>query len=342
MTRRDGHKLPLTGPDLVHHSGCPVCGSAAVRPFSRTEHNGTQLTHQLCAACGLLFMDPVPTQDWYDRLYREEFWEVKARTPGEQADAGQRNPAYWWKALGRAEKFADLLSQHAEKGAIQSVLEIGAAYGVIGRYLADQLGVRTYAVEPNETARTFAAGVCGATLVGRSVSDVSQWRPDRPLDLVMFSHVLENIVDQDATMRAVKRVLRPGGYLLIETPNAAEKASMSIYHPYCFTRSSLEHLLGRHGFRVRSAATSGRPASVLSRRYLTVLATNEPPTAAPRREPGMLALRRRAAHALSFAKRGGPIGYVDRLVVRSKYRPSEHSRALMQYLSAQSALRKAG
>ena len=71
MTRRDGHKLPLTAADLVHHSGCPVCGSAAVRPFSRTEHNGTQLTHQLCAACGLLFMNPVPTQDWYDRLYRE-------------------------------------------------------------------------------------------------------------------------------------------------------------------------------------------------------------------------------------------------------------------------------
>ena len=67
-------------------------------------------------------------------------------------------------------------------------------------------------------------------------------------------------------------------YLLLkgELPNAAEKASMSIYHPYCFTRSSLEHLLGRHGFRVRSAATNGRPASVLSRRYLTVLATNEP------------------------------------------------------------------
>lgn len=341
MTRRDGHKLALTPADLVRHAECPVCGAAGAQPFSRTEHNGVALTHHLCGACGLIFMSPVPTQDWYDRLYREEFWEVKARA-GEDPDAGQRNPGYWWKALARAEKFADLLAGHASAGTIQSVLEIGAAYGVIGRYLADRLGVRTYAVEPNETARTFASGVCGATLVGRSMNDVVQWHPERPLDLVMFSHVLENIVDLNATIQSAKRLLRAGGYLLIETPNAAEKASMSIYHPYCFSRSALEHLLGRHGFRIWAVVSDGRPASVLSRRYLTVLAANEQPAVAPRRERGMLALRRRSAHALSFAMRGGPIGYVDRLVARTRYRPSEHSRALMQYFSAQSALRKAG
>lgn len=219
-------------------------------------------------------MEPVPTQAWYDRLYGEEFWEAKShKQPNGDTWSNQQQ---WHKGLARAEKYIDLLRGLEKARTIRSVLEVGASFGVIGTAIAREFGATAYGVEPNHAAREFASRVSGMKMVAETAGALQAWTPETPVDLVIFSHALENILDLDTTLATVHSKVEPGALLLIETPNVNWQPSMSIYHPYCFTAQALSLLLARKGFRVIQATYSGRPASAVIPRYLTVIAEAVP------------------------------------------------------------------
>jgi SAM-dependent methyltransferase len=266
-----GHQLPLMAGDLVARPECPVC-AATVRSHFRDLRYGKQnlIRHFRCEACGLIYMDPVPTQGWYDRLYGDEFWEKKAAERGNSEV--WTNKQQWYRGLARAEKYIDLMRGSAPNAAIASVLEIGASFGLIGTAVAEAYGARAFGVEPNHAARDFAARASGMSMVAETAAGLDAWQRDVPVDLAIFSHVLENIIDPRSALTAVHRKLKPGGLLLIETPNIDWQPSMSIYHPYCFSASALQLLLEQSGFRIVHVRKSGRPSSRILPRYLTILA----------------------------------------------------------------------
>ncbi len=45
--------------------------------------------------------------------------------------------------------------------------------------------------------------------------------PDRTFDLVIANHVLEHVADDQAAIREIARVLKPGGYAVLQTPFSA-------------------------------------------------------------------------------------------------------------------------
>jgi len=51
------------------------------------------------------------------------------------------------------------------------------------------------------------------------VGDVTKWRPGYEFDLVVSSEVLEHIVDKRSFVETVCAILRPGGYVILTTPN---------------------------------------------------------------------------------------------------------------------------
>src|ERR1044071_1173388 len=51
------------------------------------------------------------------------------------------------------------------------------------------------------------------------VGDVTKWRPSYQFDLVVSSEVLEHIVDKRSFVETVCAILRPGGYVILTTPN---------------------------------------------------------------------------------------------------------------------------
>lgn len=265
------HQLSLKPEDQLRLNACPICGGTAARPFHKQPYGEhATIHHHRCSACGLIYMNPVPTQEWYNRLYGDEFWEVKSA----QTQQGEiwRNERQWFKGLARADKFIDLLRREAPQHKAASVLEIGASFGLIGTSIAAAYNGRAYGVEPNRGVREFASRVSGMQLAAETVDGLESWEPAAPVDLVILSHVLENIVDVDGALTKIRAKMRTGGLLLIETPNVEWQPSMSIYHPHCFSAVALGQLLGRNGFRVRLEHRSGRPASAIFPRYLTVIA----------------------------------------------------------------------
>ena len=93
--------------------------------------------------------------------------------------------------------------------------------------------------------------------------------PDAAFEAVVMLHVIEHVPNPAETIREIRRILKPGGMLVIETPRfdslmfkllGRRERSISNCngHVYFFTVASLTRLLERNGFRVCQTDLVGR------------------------------------------------------------------------------------
>jgi SAM-dependent methyltransferase len=84
--------------------------------------------------------------------------------------------------------------------------------------------------------------------------------PDAAFDIVVAVEVLEHVEDDEAFVRHVRRVLRPGGTFLMTTPNGDAVPNSNPDHKRHYTRASLGDLLVRHfdAVTVEYAVAGGR------------------------------------------------------------------------------------
>lgn len=108
--------------------------------------------------------------------------------------------------------------------------------------------------------------------------------PDTSLDLVTSFHVLEHLRDLKSTLAEAARVLRPGGCILIEVPDAERYASQPVgtafwfsirEHINHFTARALRSALNACGFRVVHLSRQVLPTPEFSYPSLMVMATKD-------------------------------------------------------------------
>jgi len=69
---------------------------------------------------------------------------------------------------------------------------------------------------------------------------------DESFDLVFSSEVIEHVREQDLCVGEMARVLRPGGTLILKTPNRPYARKDNPFHTHEFLREELDELLRRH------------------------------------------------------------------------------------------------
>jgi SAM-dependent methyltransferase len=129
------------------------------------------------------------------------------------------------------------------------VLDLGCGDGSGTRYLQDAapdheiIGV-DWSSSALDRARRRGVAVIRADLTGRLPFE------DGYADVVVLGEVIEHLVDPDHTMDEIRRVLCPGGYLLLSTPNLASwfnRLLLLVGIQPVFSEVSLRGIYGRPG-----------------------------------------------------------------------------------------------
>jgi SAM-dependent methyltransferase len=162
-------------------------------------------------------------------------------------------------------------------------LDLGCGTGTFTTMLADA-GAIAIGVEVAEAALRRARAAHPELDFRLTPLDGRLPFDDRAFDLVWASEVIEHVADTERWLAEVRRVLVPGGRLLITTPNHARAAIMlhglERYsqpfgdHLHLYTRRSLTEALEELGFeRVDVHAAAGPPLlkRVLLARAMRVL-----------------------------------------------------------------------
>lgn len=134
----------------------------------------------------------------------------------------------------------------------QTVLDVGCGDGSAAAVAAPVLGPhRIVGVDWSQDALRRAGR--HLTAVRGELAGPGLPFADGVADAVLFSEVIEHLVDPDAALEELRRVLRPGGHLLLSTPNLAAWYNRGLLlagvQPV-FSEVSLRGIHGRPGRQV--------------------------------------------------------------------------------------------
>lgn len=225
--------------------GCTVCGGLDSTAVFAVE--GIPQPIVVCRGCGLGFYSPMLDSAQIRAAYPPLYYgyeETKFRGIVE--------------LLVRlvARRHMDFLSHGLPPGA--RVLDVGCGRGVLLGPLADR-GFEVHGIELSADAIRGVdprADIRIAPRLGDARFE------DDFFDQVIIWHVLEHIEDPAHTIAECRRILRPGGRLIVAVPNfsslQARWSGPSWFHLdaprhlYHFPLAALTRLLRDHGFEVRS------------------------------------------------------------------------------------------
>jgi 2-polyprenyl-3-methyl-5-hydroxy-6-metoxy-1,4-benzoquinol methylase len=144
------------------------------------------------------------------------------------------------------------------------LLEIGCAVGFLLR-AAQERGFEAVGVEMSDWASGIARSEFGLDVRTGKLEEVGL--DDDVFDVVVLADVIEHLTDPVTTVREIRRVLKPGGRLLLLTPDAGSLMAKMFGprwwgllddHYFYFSRPTLRRFLEREGFVVDHLEAQGR------------------------------------------------------------------------------------
>lgn len=229
---------------------CPLCGtlnqeSRVVAHHVYGDEEGTRAFFK-CEACDINYLYPQLTPQQEKEFYAKEFENFMASRSGKSA--GWEGPEKHIKANeNQFKRRWNYLKDHLPKAG--SVLELGCSSGFM-LYPLKERGYDCYGVEPSGCFSDYVKGK-GIPLF------VDPTEANQLFDVIMHYFVLEHVRDPLEFLNSNLKVLKQGGKLIVEIPNAAdplytiynvpefEKFYWSIAHHWYFTEKSLAFVLNK-------------------------------------------------------------------------------------------------
>ena len=237
---------------------CPLC-HAATQTFLCAK-NGFDLFR--CTSCGLVRVDPPPTQEQLDRYYKEGYDQYRYSFHVPLADP-KRRKTHNLKVLERFCRPSTLL-------------DVGCAYGHFMQN-AKLNGWKAHGVEPLNDARILTQSRFRLP-VFTSLSEA----PARAYKAATLWHVIEHLAAPEDFLRDVRTKLVDDGVLALATPNVdslTAKATGKSWswlsppdHLMLYSPATLPRLLEQCGFEVLYIETGRGPAKNILLLMLQALA----------------------------------------------------------------------
>jgi SAM-dependent methyltransferase len=151
------------------------------------------------------------------------------------------------RARRQARMLAEVLSHLTEPAVI---IDVGCGDGGALAVAARQHPVHRFAGLDWSAAALRRAHGLGLTVLRADVNPPGLPVTDGAADVVIMSELIEHLVDPDAAVAEARRILRPGGALLLSTPNLAawyNRGLLAFGFQPVFSEVSLRRVYGRPG-----------------------------------------------------------------------------------------------
>lgn len=215
------------------------------------DHSITEesFTLRACLECGFLHTHPQPTANAIGRYYASEDYVSHSETR-----RGLINRIYGAVQGYNIRYKYRLVNRDVPRG---TWLDYGSGAGAFMEY-AHSHGKEIIGLEPDTDARTRAESR------GMTVYDTDHLAhlPDESIAAVTMWHVLEHVHDIHDLLRQIRRILRPGGKLVIAVPHPysydalryqSHWAALDVpRHLWHFRKRDIIRLANDHGFAERS------------------------------------------------------------------------------------------
>jgi 2-polyprenyl-3-methyl-5-hydroxy-6-metoxy-1,4-benzoquinol methylase len=188
---------------------CAICGSCQTKLVAVQRWFASEFHVVRCKKCKLIFTSPRPTQIWRERFYdaRRNPYMLEVKRDYIYKPTPEKVRTY--RTLLRFIK--DLV------GPGKRLLDGGCATGEFVRTALEE-GFDADGLECSPGAVAYAKEHFGLELIQGKVEKAPV--PDNTYDVITLLHIIEHFPDPIGALREVRRMLKPGGVLIAETPNS--------------------------------------------------------------------------------------------------------------------------
>lgn len=255
---------------------CPVCDKRTRKDLAafprdpylrrlpaRKDHT---VRYAVCTTCGFVYQPCMMDEAEMALLYGSQY---RLGEPPADYLAGTRGIAY--------QVFSWITERTGLRGPGRKVLDIGCATGMFLRPFV-KAGWTAIGLDAASSWIEYGRREFGLDL--RAEFFTKDSFPEARFDLIIFSHVLEHVLDPAPVLAAIREKLADDGYLFIGTPNVLapnRKLYPGLFggdHVRLFSPRTIRTYLRRHGFRP-SVVETHQP------RGLRVLAVKADPATGP-------------------------------------------------------------
>ena len=228
---------------------CNFCGTSSTTILYVLKDLQLELTGEFtlvkCNNCGLLFLNPQPTWEELQPYYPEWY------------------DSFLWKCPSLIQRYGILrrcwiVSRYQQSGRL---LDVGCSTGIFLNEMRRSGHWEVYGVEPAAFPARIARECFGLRVFQQTLLEAKF--PENYFDVVTFWDVLEHTPDPKECLQETYRILKPGGWVFIQTPdpNSWEAKLFGPWwrgyeaprHLHLFPVPTLTNQLGLLGFRVISA-----------------------------------------------------------------------------------------
>jgi SAM-dependent methyltransferase len=237
----------------VHYSSCPVCKGTHLKEVFVAEDYS--ITHEKfhvieCGDCSFRFTDNAPSETVIGRYYQSSAYVSHSNT--------KKGIINWLYHLARRFTLENKLAfvQKSTGKAVGMHLDVGSGTGTFV-YTMEKAGWSSIGLEPDEKAREVAVKMYKADIFP---AEHLFSLPESTYNAITMWHVLEHVHRLDDYILQLKKLLAPGGKLIIAVPNytSADAKHYGKYwaaydvprHLYHFSPASMRQLMERHGLHV--------------------------------------------------------------------------------------------
>ena len=227
---------------------CPACAGREARHFLACD--GFEFVR--CSACGIVFQNPRPVFDDLRRRYGDQYFSYEL--------SNERN-FFGLMQMGLRDIGFEALTESLPRP--RTFLDVGCATGMLIESMKGR-GWDASGVDLCRESAEYGMAHRGITIHIGTLEEAAF--PEDSFSVVHFSHLIEHVPDPVAYLSEVRRILKPGGYAVITTPNVDGLQarlfgkgwrSAIADHLVLFSKRTLGRMIRESGFDVRQTVTWG-------------------------------------------------------------------------------------